>query len=864
MTGTPKPGFAGETLGTEARFNELLNQAEKVEVGEVDAKINQLLSNIDASVRTPPPTPRELNVAEQSTAMDEAPVRQPKVAPRFDLKADLESKLQDPEGGVSGGTVDIRKNIPSGEFRFWLGRSRSIQEMKEKFYNRYPEGELMPVTDSYGNKRLLWRKTPDEEWGVTGDDMSTAIGKIVTPQTAAAIGTAILTRGRSLTQRAGAQAGTGFVSEGADIGIEEVFGFSRRMTPSEMLVASGVNALVAAGGEFLPGAVEGVKKIAGKIVDWSPKNIFMRDLEAGKKYVEAAEKEGLEPPMIGQATGDPRSEQLFAQVSGGSKIPQDIKAKQTESLRANLERKAETGSYGDLTGVELKKLAELEKAIIIDDFVKTIKPGSAMSDVTTPQADAALQQKLLKWRGAETAAIAEEFTGGKVGSKIRFNTSNLKAIGQDLPTYAQAADGGVVEIGGPKGSLKTIVDKIDALASQMVPTASGAETRNAVQQIVLLRDQVSDILRTATGQQREYAEQVLTGIKDMMANPVGAKGWAPAIQQRVTNAMERMQKYEDSKDILSGYIKGGDPNGLSERFFKPNNFKALETLRDVHPEEFELAREAFSNRLYADPKNVGKILDEYTKTNNEGTLRLFMSERDEAAWRTFSDLSKKQEAAKYNVLAKADTTGRENAEGLIFGTGTPGKTGSSVNIVRSELEDFIRLSGGKESAKANGLRAGIYGKILNDSMEVMTGSKGERVLNPATVRRYIDELKSNENNLNSLMRPKDWEALDNLAAYANMLESTTIGGQLQQASQLSKIVQVGHLFQNPKHYFLTIAAFYNQNTIARMMANPVSSEMLKKAIEQGPTREGLSNLRAATAVALEGAVRDSTREREIQ
>jgi hypothetical protein len=287
-------------------------------------------------------------------------------------------------------------------------------------------------------------------------------------------------------------------------------------------------------------------------------------------------------------------------------------------------------------------------------------------------------------------------------------------------------------------------------------------------------------------------------------------------------------------------------------------------LRQVAPEEFQQAKDAFYTKFFDNPGDAGKFLDSFTKTNNEGTLRLIMSEKEEAAWRTFSKGYKQFEDARYVRLTSADQTGQRNAEAMIFGASDlEAQGGTKVTIKQGELERFIRQTPlGKESPQAYDLRAGIDARILRSATETSAEAGGAQTINPGKIKNTINELLANRDNIAPLMRPQDIQALEDFRTYATMLEGTKLGGQLQTQSQIARLANIPMAFENPQHYALTILSMFRQDRIARVMSNPVSSNMMIQAIQQGPTREGLRMFNGAIAVALEGAVKNRKEDRQ--
>jgi hypothetical protein len=755
-----------------------------------------------------------------------------------------------------GGELDPEKTAPNDWLSFTMGRSRSFNDMAEKFKKRYPRGELTIVKTRSGFDRILFRENPEAKWGLADRNAAAWAADILTPQTGLTVAAAGLTMGSALPIIVAGQAVAGAAGSVADIIIEKESGYAKDISRTEMAGEAALEGGFAAAGAATPGVYQGAKAAFGRMSNFNLGNLFRREMEHGERFMRAAEEESLPAPMVGQASGDPKIRQMASQTSSvSSTFPKGVTA-QAKGLEQGLRRKALEEGYDSLSLPQLERLKTIQELEIRQNL-----PTVQGTDILSASSSAKIG--IDNWAVTSQAEFQKRLP--KVGARARavglqIDISDLKAEAARIsrPTMAPGQEG-PVGLGAPTGRLAAVLDKINSLDNTLANFKEGGVTSDAVSQGLALRNELHDLATTGSPKEREIAKGLHDRLRGAMENPIGYRGNVEMRGGRLAGDLldlfDEVAAFEDKKSLFRGVLDTSDPGNLAERLVRPNNFEMLHTFRNVAPQEFMEVRDAFMSKMLADPDNIEKTFKAYQ--GKESTLRLLMSEEDEAVFRAFARNNKIIKGERVQTLLNAQAEATDKAAFVMFGGKNPlDPARKKLTIRRPEVERLVTNAGGKNSPEANALRSGLFGHILNTNLVTSGEAGGRRVINPQGIRAMIDDVLSNKTNLEPLMRPQDWRSLENFASYASMIESTNLSGQLSGQQKVAHLGSLTRFITTPQHYMLTIASIANSEQLARILSQPVTSEMFKNAVEAGPTREGIAGFLGAATTAIRSLERD--------
>jgi hypothetical protein len=821
--------------------------------------LNQIIQRVEQSAppATEQPTPAEMQVAESGPAtvnpnLQEQGIRAHTTPSNYQQQLDEVAQTTTQK---FGGEFDPNKS-PSKYIDFWMARSKNAEDVKAKFEKEYPQGDLMKVVTKDGSQSFVFREDKDKPWGLVGGTPAWLGGKMLTPEFGAAVGTALATRGASLPARMVAQGVTGMVASQADTTIERVAGYDKQAGGTETAGRTFVSGAVSAGAEALPPAAKALNRLYQTARGFGIKGILSREMGFGAGYVRAAEEEGLQQPVIGQVSGDPKITTMFNQTASASPVVRNLVNKQKSSLQQALERKAGASDYEALSGPQLERLAAEQEANI-----KKMVPQGA--DVGSEEASQAMQVAVDGWQETQRRGFARRFARQKAVARtqdVAFDLGDVQAVAADIErgVIGASAAGEPVAISEPVGRLLNKLRTVQELG-QTVKTGPRISSKvdDPLTQMMALRDDALTLMNSRDPRQKEQATALYNAIKGSMETPSSK---SPLVTESLRTLIEDYSNYETKSKIMRGFFKDAPPEQLANELFQPGNMEVINTLRETAPEAFDKAKEAFATQLRNNPDEIIATLDRFKKSNAVATLHSIMDAEEEDMWRSMASARKAWEKSRTRAMAGADQPGDANAQAILFGKGKPtDDPARSITIDGAALEDFLRgTSGGKQGEAAQGLKAGIYKRILEESMKTSGEAAGEKMVSPKDVISMIDQLTTERNKriLDSLMTQSDWKSLDNFRRYAVMLDETG-----QKASELStrqrmlKLVNPVNILRDPQSYALTALSILNQDHLAKILSDPVTSAMFARATELGPTGAGARMFSAAAAQAARGGMR---------
>lgn len=782
--------------------------------------------------------------------------------------------------------------LPQG-LTFLMARSRSPQDMREKFEQKFPEGDLIPAPGHEGGNAFLFRKNADDAWHEL--DTSTPgfiAGKVVTPQVAASVGAAVATGGMSVPAQAVGQLGAVTAGALADYGLEKLGGYAK----GENVFQAGGEALKEGVGAGLVQGATGVPGFASRVAEGYRKfklsDLFVRDPGYGRPYVESAERQGLAAPTVGQISGDPKIRTTFNQVTGTSAQARDVALNQNRSLQSALERRVAMGNNFEGTNMDLmERLMQAQEDGLmmqlpatqgaskseagtavrqgLDNFKKTsadIRDANyKKADVLMKEDEGAFNIQPLKneWeaikRGtwgpsAKRTSVVEpgtEMVAGtpaeQVGVRKTLGLPTNETTIPATPATEVVTDAGV-QITGPSREIARIGALIEGLSPELQNFPKLGKTDSALRQLTGLRSGLYDLMTSSTNPSVRRDAAMLWGrTKEIMDTPIGA---TPEAKAAIANANEFNAQREAKLALFQGELQTPRADNLGWNLIRPGNNKALATLKAEAPDQFDVVADAYRTNLLRNPENIRGELKKFR--SDPETLGMVIPPEEQQVWESYGRAHKAWQGQKVQKALAADYDQEAGALDILFGGPSPGKASSG------QLDQLIRTAGGPDSPTAKSLRAGVYKHILDQSMVT---EEGHRILNPAKVRSMVDDLTANEQKrLSPIMGAEDWQALQDFATYASMLEGSKVSGQLQTAGVLSTLRSPVKFIRSPEHYAMAAAQVVNNETFARILSNPASSALFRQAAEEGPTPAGIRKYTAALAVAYKDFTKDQTSE----
>jgi hypothetical protein len=181
-------------------------------------------------------------------------------------------------------------------------------------------------------------------------------------------------------------------------------------------------------------------------------------------------------------------------------------------------------------------------------------------------------------------------------------------------------------------------------------------------------------------------------------------------------------------------------------------------------------------------------------------------------------------------------------------------------VTEAELDEFVKNIGGRDSEAAQGLRAGVFNKLLNESLVKDEVYPTLDVVDPSLLNDRLKNLfKSNRLkalfNDKEIQRFSDWEAVTKVIS-----EGMDIGAQIATSGKAGTVAEIT---QGPGGFTRGVAQILGlatQDLLGGYLSKPVAYEALKSAASNQGAKRTMARVFAANTQLLNDYSRQARKE----
>lgn len=674
-------------------------------------------------------------------------------------------------------------------WQFDIGRSDKFSEKLKKFKVKYNAGEIMRIPTDEGMVTVA-RTSPNAPFRRLGGKGEIAAA-IVSPQTAVALGTTVLTGGASLPVAMGAGFLGGMAGSGLNEGIEYGRGYQDSTAPEiagTIALEGGLNALTEGGGRLLFGAKG---------------NVAQETSEALTELVGAG-TEGAIPVLRGQS-GHPIKQNVFRFVYQFSPSARRGVRKQQQKFLKVLEENGDTRPYDDtMNNDELSALLEAQAQEVHSAGNLPYQSEGPLRTNAVLETGRKLTAALNKWSVTSKAAVDRLYGEAEnvaraadpaTGQTAAWDLRDLKTWVADteVPITGKAkpglvdADGNVIEDVVVGSSFRNpVLRDATRIIKELDPTVMLHNNFSGLQQLKTLRTRVGDVLSgDVDSVTAEEAKTLYRKLTEVIENPVSGDQTFLNAWRSANDAFKERQAFIKTQQIKMAlaekpaiqvarqFLRPGDPDTLAlvraNLKADPKTAPAWDSLKETFVNQFTGSTDNLSS--------AAKNLDKYSKeelnllldTGVENTLRRASVQANQVKNGPIAQLLKTNESSANRLLQLANPKG-------------PG--------TEAEIEQLLRLStGGIDSPRAEGLRAAVFQNLLKRSAR-SSEETGELIVNPSVLNQSLRELQAS-NRLKGLFREQDWARFKNWEKLTAVIGSTSDAGASIAAGNISSDIAAG-------------------------------------------------------------------------
>lgn len=763
-----------------------------------------------------------------------------------DAKADRNRQINERLAKLGPGAAQFE---PDGEFdggflnSMFLSRLEDMSNKQEAFRKEYPFGDLIVVNTTQGSVYLARQDavTPFREIGWAPHLLGAAISEPML----ANIGSAILTRNAPGIFKVGGAMVAEVLGLYAQKGVNAQLGYKEELPLKQALLEGGI----AGGMEAAGGLVH--RMIFGRALTQSER-------EAAVAGILAAKDLGITPLAIGQ-TGSPLFKASFTQA--GQFIPrvEQLLSKQGEDL-LRVVKEGSTDVPPGVTEAAIKEVAEKQQAEL-SSLIKSLKnttslreAGSSIQKALDEYAVVSDHLAGMKYAEARSigAPVSYDFEAAALAAKdVKEGIRSIKRTVEDTekvsfgfvpgPTPAKGKPGTIKASGSDDPQLSKLVDDILAVDPSVVTFKLGDKTHLSFDQVKAFRNRAFHLRQSMDGETRAEAAKIHESLRFVMENPLSPDPTFNRVAKEAS-AMWAQRETNLEKAYVAGIMSRETPDKIAESLFKPGNYTALKTIKEIiegtglPKSHWESFRQGFITDVLTDPssaKTVLSKLDRFSAKDSDG-LSLLVSPTELSTMKEF--LSKRdllENSYTRSILDRMTTDGEKFLAMAKVGTA-------------GELRDAVMRGGGLDSMYAQAARAGVYSDILRSSLS--KNKRGVDILDVNKLNSAITEWKKS-GKLDEVFRLKDWQKIENIHTYSALVGSgNNIAGALARGEFVSDVAEapfkvmtgnVGEVFTN------VVMPLLQYGVLGHVLASPAT---VLRISQEGVTRAPISQLASAMAV----------------
>lgn len=807
----------------------------------------------------------------------------------------------DPEGEPAGDATfafKVGRNMEQG----------GLTAARDAFEKQFPKGDLIKKDFTGYGSLLLYREDKDKPFKLFGHDTAFTAGEHLNARNVVSLLAGAVTGGVSIPTAmvttsigaAGGQLIDNFIQglsksenlEGPEGRGEQL----KRVFSAGAINAAGVGALGAgaAGAGAVKSAVNNFT--SGALRRLSPEV---------NSFITAIDQEGLPPLGVGQVSDRPIVRVMTRQAATTSPVLSRMTRDQLAAVEQKLVNLAAEGK--DLTAGDLRLLDDVRKSMLVRELGDVVKMDRSEAGQVVQQSlskyelsSKAINDKQYNALRMNARDEDMQFDAGPIiQTAAEIEQGVLAPSQRRMANWAPMLDDngnvitGTFRIGSPSAEIRPFIDKIKSLGqvlknveSEAIETSSGlSEPRisSAVEQLQALRSGLFDLMHSENATTRRQATALWNATAEVMENPTKASARSRAL---LGVANEFNAEREKTLLPIRRMIDKEDPGNLAAGLVKPGNYQTLINVRNVFAGSEDQAgwkaiQDGFKSDLLADPEKIITKLDRFS--NDQRTLNLIVTPKEQQLFRELGAQHKRWATGPVADIIKGRQIDVTNAVHLAF-KGSPDELTTILNAADSV---------GKKDSMVTDVRAGIYQWILDQSLatsEKALLSPAARSAAPVTEGRWmsaaareraetvqkalgnmvergdvipsgkmvdaramveaIDFLEKSpmKARLDNFLGPKDWERLRTMANYVANIEGIqgSAGSAIGAAAQVSMFKSGIKAAEDPGKWVMTVLGFFNNETIARMMARPATATAVENAINEGPTKAGIRSLLGAS------------------
>ena len=705
--------------------------------------------------------------------------------------------------------------------QFDMARTPTFGGKRQKFLEKFPEGEILPVPVN-GSETLVAKRTQDQPYRefsalpkVAGALVSEPfIGSLLGAFTGGPIGGVLATI-------AGTTAG-----EVAQRRLERARGYEDPNVPLSADIGQGLAPGAVAGGlDFL---TRGVSKIAGVPAPG-------RVTEEMQEAQIAGQRLGLPGLTTGQVSDSPFIRRMYLQVAAvANRVGQTISKQGEETLK-----RFRTLSASDVDA--LNEEALLKIATAQGRQLGSLNKGLA---VGRPQSGEIVQEGLQIWKNS-TERLAKKLyeKTSPLAAGVRLNLENARQIaasalrgvrGPGTSRRGYGDNSGAVQDGvrvsqEPVGEFKRALEDLADLENSFVKY----EDNNAYEIVKNLRTRFFDFKQSDDPAIRRMATPVYQSLTKALDNPITESG-KPLLSKGVPEGMEKarltkfVELHKDARNLWNSYsqvrersfvanaLKTDTPEELAKKYFQPGNYTALAEIKRLVPSKnFETFKQGFVTDMVNAPSAAQSVarLNRFKAVDQEG-LDLLLTKSEQRRLATTLNKQRQFEASPAAKVLKRAFTDSERGLQII------------KNSTNQEIKNFIKAIGGPNTAEARALKAAVYKDIMDQSMG--TTVEGVDILVPkmlvTNIRNYQKSGK-----LDGFFNKADFDRLQDFRKYSSPLtEMTDVGGGMMRGEMAQQAIRKA---ASPGEFIADILSpLYKMEFLAWVLSKPALSRTLPKKV----------------------------------
>jgi hypothetical protein len=750
-----------------------------------------------------------------------------------------------------------------------LSRSELFMTRKKKFLDKYPQGAYTLLTlNAYGDEpiELFKKDKEDTEWqfrlpygrdvgefGVATAaifntrNLGAAIAAYVSPPTGLrSFGT--LVAGDYLGQQTGKTIeqlkGYGEGEFEGEAGVGTLKNYFNNLFAEDFGMGRDVKEAFGVGGSQI---------FLNRIMNYftrKDKSLFgLFGLAKGADRYNAAFEDliaagyNVDPIVHAQLLSWPLLRASFFQAKDFVKFPRETLGAQSSQLYKQFEKfGVDLGGTGDK--LNFGQLVQLNKRLEAD-------LGNLLKVPTNAVEKTNLQQQILKltkkWDETSTAIEQQmKLSAGQMARTegINFNIGGVKRAARKWQKEFNVTGAGLkytqkeiddaaalginlkprkVKIQGTSGSseLDTLLLNITKLDDTLIRQRGGKNWSEVTDQLLSLRKQALALTTHSDASVRASAREIFDQIKKSSKRANGATEEFGVVWNQYNKMLDEHDLIRQTMAMKKAVSTGDlDAATFANQFLDPRLPDTSSLLMKIVPEEqLPNIQAAFISNMTRDPKQMGKMLDNWLENNPEGLKNLIGASRikELQAMKVITDQFDN------SIVQRALNEGTEftPVEFIKFVQRTAEKEGlGAEKAVLKLIDDF----GGMNSPQMNELRSGIINNILRKATD--KGAKdiydaaGEKTIDPAKFFVELEKL-TDDKVLSKLFTKEHREIIQNFDLYTQAISSMEdVGGKIAAAEQRSKIMTG---IVDPKGLVGVTKTILGYTLMSRVLGSPITA-----------------------------------------